>query len=180
MKNLTRQNPEQLFVAQELINKVKSKCCGIKVENVSWEDCMKFIIKLNKITKLKFRLPYEIEWDYAAHGGNKHENYYYSGSNCIDDVAQYNNDKTSPVGTFKPNGLDIYDMTGNVWEWCQIRRGVSNTISSDDSYILRGGSYMNNADCCRLKNRCEFKQGYNYNGIGLRLVLSANNKTTEA
>lgn len=158
------------------------------IENVSWEDCLKFIIKLNKITKLKFRFPYEIEWDYAAHGGNKHENYYYSGSNCIDDVAQYNNRKTCPVGIFKPNGLDIYDMTGNVWEWCQIRRGVSisttNTTSSfvttnDESYILRGGSYMNKADCCRIKNRCEFKQGYNYDGIGLRLVLSANNKTTE-
>ena len=95
---------------------------NLPVGYVSWKDCQKFISKLNSITGKTFRLPTEAEWEYAAHGGKKSRGYQYSGSNNISDVAWYgdnSDDKTHPVGSKQGNELGIYDMTGNVWEWCQ-------------------------------------------------------------
>ncbi len=157
---------------------------NLPVENVSWEDCQTFITKLNSLTGSKFRLPTEAEWEYAARGGKKSQGYKYSGSNTIGDVAWYNDnsgDKTHDVGTKAPNELGIYDMSGNVWEWCQdwyskdyySSSPLSNPIgpSSGSHRVRRGGGWYYNAWSCRVSNRDDFTPGSRYGGLGLRLVL---------
>ena len=89
------------------------------VEQVSWIDCQEFIAKLNQITGKHFRLPTEAEWEFAARGGNKSMGYKYSGSNIINEVAWYSSNATHEVATKAPNELGLYDMSGNVMEWCQ-------------------------------------------------------------
>lgn len=85
------------------------------VENVSWDDCQTFVRKLNSLTGQTFKLPTEAQWEYAARGGNNSKGYKYAGSNVFNDVAW---DEPNSVGTKLPNELGLYDMTGNVWEWC--------------------------------------------------------------
>ena len=146
------------------------------VENVSWNDCQKFIIKLNSLTGMTFRLPTEAE--YAARGGNKSRHYKYSGSNNIDDVAWYTNNsgsKTHAVGTKVPNELGIYDMSGNVWEWCSdwclYATNSSGSHTSVSYRILRGGSWNNGARNCRVSDRNYFVPRYSNGSSGLRLAL---------
>ena len=152
------------------------------VERVSWNDCQEFIEKLNKLTGLKFRLPTEAEWEYAARGGNKSKDYKYSGSNSIGDVAWYwdNSSKTHEVGTKAPNELGLYDMTGNVWEWCSDWYGSSyyslspstNPIgpASGSCRVLRGGGWSYFARGCRVSNRDYFNRDYRDFNLGFRLV----------
>jgi len=105
------------------------------VERVSWEDCQEFVRKLNARTGLKFRLPTEAEWEYAARGGRKSRGYKYSGSNSLGDVAWYEANSgggTHPVGRKSPNELGLYDMSGNVWEWCQDWYGDYGSSSQTD------------------------------------------------
>ena len=152
------------------------------VEYVSWNDCQYFIQKLNQLTGKVFRLPTEAEWEYAARGGKQSKGYKYSGSNNIDDVAWYEDNsgsKTHPVATKQPNELGIYDMSGNVWEWCADRYGdyssnsqTNPTGASGGSFrVCRGGSWYCSAGGCRVSYRYYGSPGYSCNIFGLRLAL---------
>ena len=159
------------------------------VENVNWNDCQQFIAKLNEMTGQTFRLPTEAEWEYAARGGKKSRGFKYSGNNNINNVAWYISTIPSqavdtegynpqPVGTKNGNELIIYDMSGNVWEWCQDWFG---TYSSDDqtnptgpangnARVLRGGCYKSQAEGCRITVRDKSNIYGKANSIGLRLA----------
>ena len=157
------------------------------VENVSWEDCQEFITRLNQKTGRTFRLPTEAEWEFAARGGNKSKGYKYSGSNNIEEVAWYINswyygnssNKTHAVKTKQSNELGIYDMSGNVWEWCQDWYGsydssveINPTGSSSGSYrVIRGGSWDGCERLCRVANRDYYSPSIRNDSLGLRLAL---------
>ena len=156
---------------------------NLPVEKVSWDDCQEFINKLNRITGKTFRLPTEAEWEYAARGGKKSRGYQYSGSNNISDVAWYSDNSgnmTNDVGSKQANELGIYDMTGNVWEWCQDGYGKYSSSSqinpigaTSDSYrVNRGGSWYGIARLCRSSCRFGITPVNRFNFIGVRLVLS--------
>lgn len=149
------------------------------VETISWLECKEFIDKLNSMTGMNFRLPSDAEWDFAAKGGNKGIGYEFSGSNDIDEVAWYDKNacdgvdpNSSDYGTHnvkskKPNELGIYDMSGNVWEWCEDLYDASDTLR-----VLRGGSWFNYARDCSVSNRNNFDLPTNRNNfLGMRLVL---------
>jgi hypothetical protein len=143
----------------------------LPVEMVSWNDTQDFLNKLNAATDRNYRLPTETEWSYSANGGNKFNDYEYSGSNCIDDVAWYANNSgkyTHAVGTKEPNELGIYDMSGNIWEWCHDLYDSSNS-----NRALRGGGWYLNAFGCRIANRGSNSPGARYDSIGFRVVLPA-------
>ena len=157
---------------------------NLPVEQVSWDDCQTFLRKLNAMTGNNFRLPTEAEWEYAARGGNRSRGYQYSGNNNLSDVAWYDGNsgnKTHPVGTKAPNELGIYDMSGNVWEWCQDWYGdysssaqTNPTGPSSGSYrVCRGGSWNFNASYCRVADRHHFvTPDFRIYYLGLRLALS--------
>ena len=153
------------------------------VERVSWNYCKEFIEKLNNLTGKNFRLPTEAEWEYAARGGNKSQGYKYSGSNNVEDVAWYednSNNVTHHVKTKSPNELGIYDMSGNVWEWCEDWYGNYSSEaqtnptgpSSGPGRVLRGGSWFNLAMVSRVSRRSYESPYGTYGDIGLRLALS--------
>ena len=152
------------------------------VESVSWNDCQEFIRKLNSLTGRTFRLPTEAEWEFAARGGNKSKGYKYAGSNSIDDVAWYDSNSgsmTHAVKTKSPNELGIYDMSGNVWEWCQDWYGSYSSNAqtnprgpSSGSYrVLRGDGWNCSAWNCRVSFRYCTSLGHRSSTYGLRLVL---------
>ena len=156
---------------------------NLPVENVSWDDCQEFINKLNRITGKTFRLPTEAEWEYAARGGKKSRGYQYSGSNNLSDVAWYKDNsgsKTHAVGSKQANELGIYDMTGNVWEWCQDWYDKYSSSSqtnptganSGSSRVFRGGSWYITAGGCRSSYRGYYRPDFRAFSLGLRLVLS--------
>ncbi|OYP55116.1 hypothetical protein CIK99_11670 [Prevotella sp. P5-92] len=173
---------------------------NLPVEQVSWNDCQDFVRKLNNLTGKRFRLPTEAEWEFAARGGNKSRHTQYSGSSNIDEVAWYwqnsgdkyiegdwnvkkilkNKCKTHPVKSKKANELGIYDMSGNVWEWCQDWYGkyssnaqTNPTGPSSGTYrVCRGGGWNYGARCCRSANRGNDSPDSRSNNLGLRLVLS--------
>jgi formylglycine-generating enzyme required for sulfatase activity len=151
---------------------------------VSWNDSNKFIDWLNKKEGKKYRLPTEAEWEYAARGGKKSRGYKYSGSNNLDAVGWHyknSNNKTHPVAEKKPNELGIYDMSGNVWEWCEDKwhsnyEGASNDGSAwetgDSSFrVFRGGSWNDDARDCRVAFRFNVNPGNRLSFMGFRLVL---------
>jgi formylglycine-generating enzyme required for sulfatase activity len=159
------------------------------VEGVTWEDCEEFIMRLNKITGLKFRLPTEAEWEFAARGGNRSKGFLFAGSNYIDDVAWYKENshgKTHPVATKNPNELGLFDMSGNVWEWCQ-DWWYSNYQSMAEidpkgpdvptglGRVIRGGSYdsSNSLGDCYVWNRLNYPISPSIppHFLGLRLAL---------
>ena len=152
------------------------------VEQVSWDDCQTFISKLNALTGENFHLPTEAQWEYAARGGNKSRGYLYSGSNSIGYVAWYGDNsgmQTHVVKTKSPNELGLYDMTGNVWEWCQDWYGsyssapVTNPTgpASGDYRVYRGGGWRYVASCCRVAYRGWYMHHEGDYNVGLRLAL---------
>lgn len=152
------------------------------VENISWNDCQEFIRKLNNMTGKQFRLPTEAEWEYAARGGNRSSGFKYAGSNNLDRVAWYDansGNNTSDVGQKVANELGLYDMSGNVWEWCQDWYG---NYSDDDltnptgpstgtDRVYRGGGWYSIAGYCRVSCRSAISPEKTDNRLGLRLAF---------
>lgn len=154
----------------------------LPVENVSYNDCKQFIEKLNVMTGQDFRLPTEAEWEFAARGGNQSHGYKYSGSNYLDDVAWFGENsgsETNTVATKRPNELGIYDMSGNVLEWCS--DSYAKYTSSPQTNprggrgsdrVGRGGGLDYGAKRCRVSYRLNYSPDERYGNLGLRLVLS--------
>lgn len=153
------------------------------VENVSWNNCLEFIESLNKMTGQTFRFPTEAEWEYAARGGKSSNHTLYSGSNNIDDVAWYcanSRSKTHPVAQKLPNELGLYDMSGNVWEWCEDFYEPYKSKNQVNPHgpqfgskrIVRGGSWNYSEDYCQVDLRHSYAQNMLFDGLGLRLAMS--------
>lgn len=154
------------------------------VENITWYDCQDFISKLNELTGREFRLPTEAEWEYAARGGKFSHAYKYSGSNITDEVAWHDtnsNDSTHPVASKMPNELGLYDMSGNVWEWCNDYYGTypSEVLVNPQGppvggrKVMRGGSYFSSIDYGRVSNRfAPPSLLFKAHPLGLRLALT--------
>ena len=154
------------------------------VEKVSWNDCQDFIDNLNSESSKTFRLPTEAEWEYAARSGGKQQKY--AGGGDVDSVAWYggnSGDQTHEVGTKAPNDLGIYDMSGNVWEWCSdwyssdyysnSPKNNPQGPSSGSYRVGRGGGWDSVAEYVRAVIRVYGVPSYTYVGIGLRLVRTA-------
>ena len=152
------------------------------VEQVKWNDCQRFINKLNELTGQNFRLPTEAEWEFAARGGNSSRGYKYSGSNNVDNVAWYSGNSgytTHNVGTKSPNELGVYDMSGNVCEWCSDWYGEYSSASqtnpkgpgSGSNRVDRGGSWSNIARNSRVSIRYYSTPDNRYANLGFRLCL---------
>ncbi|RFS24764.1 formylglycine-generating enzyme family protein [Chitinophaga silvatica] len=171
-------------------------CADCPVESVSWEMVQTYITKLNRLTGKHYRLPTEAEWEYAARGGRKSKNFEFAGSNDIKAVAWTSLDSglnPHPVGQKKPNELGLYDMSGNVWEWCNdwydenyYRKSPKNNPTgpatkppdkkNDDGLIaplrvVRGGNSGNGSAQSRVASRPNYRLGYH--SIGFRLASSS-------
>ena len=153
------------------------------VERVSWNDCKTFISKLNSLTGKHYRMPTEAEWEYACRGGSRSQGYKYSGSNYLNNVAWYTDNSgstTHEVGQKSPNELGLYDMSGNVYEWCSDWYGSYSSSSQSNptgaysgSYrVSRGGSWGSIARSCRSSYRSNIDPDGRGHYLGLRLALS--------
>ena len=153
----------------------------LPVETVSWEDAMSFIALLNSLTDGGYRLPTEAEWEYAARGGHLSKGFRYSGGDDPDEVAWTRGNsgaRTHPVGLLKPNELGLYDMSGNVWEWCA---GPWRDYTSDPSVVpderpypnhraSRGGSWLSDPMFARVSSRSGDIRSYRGHDSGFRLA----------
>lgn len=154
----------------------------LPVESVTWVDCQTFIKKLNELTGAAFRLPTEAEWEYAARGGNRSKGFLYSGSDNLADVGWYkdnSNERPHKVKQLAPNELGLYDMSGNIWEWCNDWEGeytseyVVNPQGPQQgrSRVVRGGSWLVDADICRVADRSSGAPRGGGCIVGLRLAI---------
>ncbi|MBQ7819223.1 MAG: formylglycine-generating enzyme family protein [Bacteroidales bacterium] len=160
------------------------------VEQISWEEAIAFCGELSRLTGKTYTLPTEAQWEYAARGGQKSENSKYSGSFVVDVVAWYSEnsatskilffekERSHSVGTKRPNELGIYDMSGNVWEWCSDWYGnysyspETNPIGpvAGEGKVIRGGSWYDNAASCRVSSRRKLAPSNNNSEYGFRIV----------
>jgi hypothetical protein len=158
-------------------------CDNCPIEQVSWDDIQVFLTKLNTLTGKDYRLPTEAEWEYAARGGKLSKGYTYAGSNTIEDVAWYvsNSGGTNHlIGQKTANELGLYDMSGNVWEWCQdwyiayssASQNNPSGASTGTYRVLRGGSWSYNPQYSRVSYRNYYTPGYRNYGHGFRMALS--------
>lgn len=149
---------------------------------VGWYDCQGFIYKLNQYTGKRFRLPTEAEWEYAARGGALGNGFEYSGGESLRSVGWYSensNDSSHLVKTKSPNALGLYDMSGNVWEWCQDWYGGYYKVSevspqgplNGSKRVVRGGSWYSQSSFCRVSKRHKLDPNYRDTCYGLRLVM---------
>ena len=158
------------------------------VDGMTHLECLQFIEKLNERTGKQFALPTEAQWEYAARGGNKSQGYLYSGSNDATEVGWVMENMTEmgqhPCGQKAPNELGIYDMTGNVMEWCadyygpyteeaQVNPTGPEANSGTNTCVVRGGGYWDSASWCRNTKRICYAETHSQMDIGLRLVLIA-------
>lgn len=162
-----------------------SGCNDCPVENVSWESVQEFIRELNSYTGKKYRLPTEAEWEYAAKGGKKGKGYFYSGNNELNTVAWWGENsgrKTHVVGTRRPNELGIFDMSGNVNEWCSDWYGKYSSHNQTNPkgpakgfiHVSRGGCWSDFGNGCRITSRAEGAPDFTTYYSGFRLVLPVN------
>ena len=162
----------------------------LPVEYVSWDDCLKFLKLLNGRLDLEdskaYRLPSEAEWEYAARGGRSTHRTEYAGSGLLKEVGwfwdtklgKHSHGETQTPGFRIPNELGLYDLSGNVWEWCADwygkypDRALKNPKgpASGSSRVLRGGSWIGNADGCRVAYRNDARPDFRYGIFGLRLA----------
>ena len=160
-----------------------TNCDNCPVESVSWENVQLFLTKLNALTGKAFRLPTEAEWEYAASGGKLSKGYLYSGSYTVGDIAWYDansDNKMHPVGQKTANELGVYDMSGNVWEWCQDWYGAysANTQTNPTGpttgtkRVLRGGSSFQPYWASQVAVRESNLPANRYGDLGFRVVLS--------
>ncbi|MBX3256143.1 MAG: formylglycine-generating enzyme family protein [Chitinophagaceae bacterium] len=162
-------------------------CDQCPIDRVSWNDAQKFIDRLNKLSGKYYGLPTEAEWEFAAKGGLNSKGYRYSGSDDIDQVGWYafnSNRRPHEVGEKMPNELGLYDMTGNMWEWCQdwyekfyyeLNEKYSPVGPSFGSgRVRRGGSWFTQAINCRTSTRNNVKQDYKDDSGTFRLVQYPN------
>ncbi|MDY5086688.1 MAG: SUMF1/EgtB/PvdO family nonheme iron enzyme, partial [Alloprevotella sp.] len=151
---------------------------------ISYNDVLSFISKLNSLTGRTFRMPTEAEWEYAARGGNKSKGYLYSGGNTLNNVGWYDDnsdDTTHLVAQKAANELGLYDMSGNVWEWCSDWWGDYSSSSQTNptgpstgsDRVLRGGCSDNTATGCRVATRHNYSPSYRAKSYGVRLALSS-------
>ncbi len=177
-------------------NPSKFKGDNLPVENVSWNDCQEFIHKLNRLTGKNFRLPTEAEWEYAARGGKMSKKYKYSGSDDLKDVAWYEDNSgydlewemftgeeigsTKEAKTKTANELGLFDMSGNVFEWCndwtssysKAQQTNPKGPANGNARVIRGGCWSCSANNCRISNRDSVTPDYRKNWVGFRLALS--------
>jgi formylglycine-generating enzyme required for sulfatase activity len=149
----------------------------LPVEQVSWDDAQVFIKKINTLDPGKeYRLPTEAEWEYAARGGQKSQGFTYAGSNDLNEVGWYednSNKQTHPVGQKMPNELGLYDMSGNVWEWCY--DGYMNYDNTEDAFnsrVFRGGSWYYDSNSCRVSSRGSLPTMDKVGFLGFRLAAA--------
>jgi len=154
------------------------------IVNISWNDAMDYTRWLSKKLNKSIRLPYEAEWEYAARGGIKSKGYKYSGAQTIANTGccydANSNGKVHPVASKEPNELGLYDMSGNVWEWCMDSYGKDyydkspennpKGPTSGESKIMRGGSWNYRGTGCRVAYRFKCKAVCSYDDIGFRVV----------
>lgn len=149
------------------------------IESVKWDEVHVFLEKLNKITGLKYRLPSEVEWEYAARGGKFSCGFLYAGGNNLKEVGwdkRNSHQETKPVGLKLPNELGLYDMSGNVWEWCidhwQDSDSSAKESRLDRRRVIRGGSWYGNVSGYAVYERSFVIADFRNDDVGFRLVRS--------
>ncbi|MCX6244292.1 MAG: SUMF1/EgtB/PvdO family nonheme iron enzyme [Bacteroidetes bacterium] len=180
------QNQWKQIMDQDTSKRYIMNCGNCPTERVSWYNVMEFIEKLNLETGLNYRLPTEAEWEYAAKGGKLSKGFAFSGSDTIDVVAWKDGNAgntTHPVGKKKPNELGIYDMTGNVFEWCsdwysptwyEVSEKKNPAGPEAGTFrVMRGGSWFHDHTGLRITEREKGNPSYRYGYVGFRLCRSA-------